>query len=71
MNAPLRCERTDLPVFMCAHCRGEDLPKPDPLRWFTVRFPGACVACGHPIEPGDEIAATPDGYVCCERGRDA
>lgn len=70
MSEP-RCELTELLVSMCAHCREEQLPEPEPLRWFEAQYPGRCAACGSPIEPGDEIAATENGYVCCTRNRDA
>ncbi|MFR9767080.1 hypothetical protein [Nocardia sp. SC052] len=58
------CSLTELPVSMCAHCRKQDLPKPEPLYWFTARYHGRCADCSRPIEPGDEIAATDDGHVC-------
>lgn len=64
MSAEPECPLTELPVSMCAHCRKRDLPKPEPLDWFTARFPGRCVECGRPIETGDDIASTEDGYVC-------
>ncbi|WP_280389288.1 hypothetical protein [Nocardia wallacei] len=61
------CDLTELPVSMCAHCRQQQLPQPGPLRWFTAQYRGRCANCGDPIDPGDEIAATEDGYVCCTR----
>jgi hypothetical protein len=66
-----RCGLTELPVNMCAHCREQWLPEPEPPRWFLAQYPGRCVDCDGPIEPGDEIAATDDGYVCCTRRHDA
>ena len=61
----LECPKSELPVSMCAHCRKQDFPKPEPLHWFTAQYPGVCAHCGGRIEPGDDIAATDDGYVCC------
>jgi hypothetical protein len=61
------CVLTELPVSMCAHCRKHELPEPGPLQWFTAQFRGRCVTCGDTINPGAEIAATDDGYVCCRR----
>ncbi len=62
-----RCELTDLPIEMCAHCRGLDLPKPPPTDWFPARFSGFCADCRKPIEVGDDIASTEDGYICRRR----
>lgn len=58
------CDLTELPVSMCAHCREQELPKPEPLRWFEARYDGRCANCRRSIEVGDEIAETDDGYVC-------
>lgn len=63
----LECELTELPVSMCAHCRKQALPAPEPLRWFTARFEGRCADCRRLIEAGDDIAETEDGYICRRR----
>lgn len=69
MSEP-RCEWSDLPVSMCAHCRTpEDNQPSEPTQRFTARYPGRCANCDDPIEPGDEIAATDDGYLCERCGR--
>lgn len=65
--AEVRCELTELPISMCAHCRKQELPEPEPSNWFTAQYAGRCVNCGSPFECGEEIASTPDGYVCCTR----
>lgn len=63
----LKCPKTELPVGMCAHCRGDDeLYTTEPLRWFEAEFHGRCCGCGTRIVPGDEIAWNGDGYVCRE-----
>lgn len=66
MSDPV-CDLTELPVSMCAHCRSQDLSEPEPLDWFEAQYPGRCADCNRPIEPGDEIAATDDGYICRRR----
>ena len=67
-----RCERTDLPVSMCAHCRGHD-HTPDGVRFGTTiaaRYPGRCALCDDHIEPDDLIAVVlddhggADGWAC-------
>lgn len=56
----------DLPAVTCAHCR--KLPDPTPRvlgRPFAAAYPGSCVDCGEPFEPGDRIRRADDGgYVC-------
>ena len=73
-----RCERTDLIVSQCAHCR----PKPsldDEIAqhrarllasrrgWFRAQYFGRCAGCGDPYVPDTAIRRTPDGYIaeCC------
>lgn len=65
-----RCELTELLRAECAHCRKQDLPKPPPLDWFPARYDGWCALCRKPIEVGDEIASTDDGYICRRRHED-
>lgn len=50
-----RCERTELLVTDCAHCR----PKAKPWK---AMFEGVCRApgCSSLIEPGDEVRWTED-----------
>lgn len=71
-----RCERSDLPASMCAHCRGHDQTVPDlSLRdlghkdvhtAFTARYEGTCENCGAHIDAGDLIAPLigGSGHVC-------
>ncbi|NUS59163.1 MAG: hypothetical protein HOV66_30545 [Streptomycetaceae bacterium] len=70
-----RCERSDLPTSMCAHCRGHEergteLTAADVVvsAAFEARFPGRCEGCGNAIREGDAIAPLRDssGYVCPE-----
>lgn len=65
-----RCDLTDLPRDMCAHCLGHTEPptQPDARPWFDARYGGRCSNCDDYIEPGDRIRA--DGYggylgQCC------
>lgn len=66
-----RCDLTDLPVVMCAHCLGHDqLPdRPGGLGpAFEAAYPGRCSGCGDAIDPGDQIRADGDGGYrlrCC------
>jgi hypothetical protein len=62
-----RCERTELLVTDCAHCRGNDQTPneqaaaerdqtrqrlaSDP-RWFPAQYPGKCERCGEWFQPG-------------------
>lgn len=65
-----RCERTDLPVSMCAHCRPSPVcggVAPDergPV--FTAEYHGTCAICDDHISPGDEIARLREGGYACE-----
>lgn len=76
MTAPAeRCERTDLLVSDCAHCRGHqsveeqvqaervtDREHPGaPGPWFAARWDGECSGCGDPINVGDTIRADGEG----------
>lgn len=54
----------DMPKAWCAHCLQQDLPKPEPLDWFAAKYDGKCAECFKPIEVGDDIASTDDGYIC-------
>jgi hypothetical protein len=78
-----RCERTDLLVTDCAHCRGlPDLPtgpeptlRPDGGGAVTIaaRYGGYCHECGRSIRIGDSITSVDDGWVgecCVEVSRD-
>lgn len=67
MSAEPECPRTELPVSMCAHCRQQDLPTPEPLHWFSALYPGICADCGRRFDAGDDIASTEDGYICNRR----
>lgn len=70
-----RCEKTELYVSQCAHCR----PTPDPLvldseaveHRFEAVYSGHCTICDGPIRAGETIARlTTGGYACtsCCRG---
>lgn len=76
MTAPeSRCERTDLPASMCAHCRGHadllapaDLGSGDVLSRFTASYNGRGENCDGPIRVAEQIAALTDGSgYACER----
>lgn len=67
-----RCDHTDLPVEMCAHCTGRDgAPPPiadaDIVAVFEARYPGRCARCDHGIQPGDHIGRDTDGDYLCGR----
>ncbi|MEV6432896.1 hypothetical protein [Nocardia sp. NPDC051463] len=64
------CEINEMPKAWCAHCLAKDLPKPPPLDWFPARYDGKCCLCFKPIEVGDDIASTEDGYICRRRHDD-
>lgn len=56
-----RCELTDLPEDMCAHCKGVDGPQPlddyELQGVFHAKFNGECYVDGaHRIIKGDEIS---------------
>jgi len=78
MTAPVepRCERTDLLVRDCAHCRGDELPGSrdtlPPPEWWTVALrDGGCPACHHRIRVGDRIALCDGEWVCEGCGTEA
>lgn len=58
-----RCDESDLPVIMCAHCRDVDdrITRDGPPR--PAAYADACAHCGAAIDPGDPIAPTPDGWA--------
>jgi hypothetical protein len=69
-----RCERSDLPVSMCAHCRGLDhVPTPiddDPFDapsdlgpTIAAKFDSECGNCGDPIAVGEPITSAYEGWV--------
>lgn len=67
-----RCERTDLLVDQCAHCRGdEDKGLPCTSRPFGARYPGSCSVDLDYIDEGDMIVMV-DGAAAHEQcARDA
>lgn len=75
MSAPEQvCDLTELPVSMCAHCRGitNEPERPDPADFgprFTARLDGWCAGCKSQIEVGDRIRADgTGGYLCAGCG---
>jgi len=61
-----RCERTELLVDQCAHCRG--VTEPAPARtvlgpWFPAGYPGWCSGCGQVFGQGDMIRADGCGVL--------
>lgn len=71
MSEPL-CDNTDLPVDMCAHCRGQS-PRPSvrasrPTTYAAYR--SECWVCFEDIEPGESITVDSDGSwvhtICAE-----
>lgn len=52
-----RCDKTDLPEEMCAHCRGLDtvVERDDEGDAFRAKYPGTCNICDQDIEAGDWI----------------
>lgn len=67
-----RCERTDLLVNQCAHCRGdEDKGLPRTSRPFEAAYPGSCSVDLDYIDEGDMIVMV-DGAAAHEQcARDA
>lgn len=72
MTPSARCPLTDLPVYSCGHCTGAQAraraaeahtPLPPGTR-ATARYPGRCPACDEPIQPGEMITASEDGWLC-------
>lgn len=68
-----RCEKSDLYVSQCAHCRGHvldldvDPDAPVITARFRARFPGVCPNCEWEYGVGDLIGRTADGARLCER----
>ena len=69
-----RCELTDLPTDMCAHCRGLTEARPTDglraVRRITARFDGVCqVSAQHRVAAGDPLYLAVDaagtGYWVC------
>jgi hypothetical protein len=55
-----RCERTELPVSMCAHCKGqrsveEQVKHEGTGDWIFAQDPGDCAGCGTPFKEGELI----------------
>lgn len=65
-----RCDLTELPKVMCAHCLGHTEQQPDrPGQlgpWFDAAYESLCSGCGWGIEPGDRIRADGEGGYLCE-----
>lgn len=68
-----RCDLTELPKVMCAHCLGhteQQVNRPGQLGpWFDARYPGRCTNCGDYFDTGNRIRADGQGgYLgeCCE-----
>src|SRR5436305_795781 len=72
-----RCDRSDLPIASCAHCRGHELPaeleplEPDVVddrRVYVARAHHECGRCDEPIQPGDRVrrGGTRGGWLCPE-----
>jgi hypothetical protein len=67
-----RCEKTDLPTSMCAHCLGHREEPAIPAEdfadrpSFAARYEGRC-NCGEPFHPGDQIRMAAVGWIanCC------
>lgn len=74
-----RCDLTDLPADMCAHCLGHQDPQQQTLKdraqllvsgrgWLVAQWPGACEHCGERFQPGAAIRMDlPTGWraECC------
>lgn len=63
------CALTELPVEMCAHCRGDRLPtddRPELGPPFPARYDGECSGCGDDFAAGDTIRADGQGGWLCE-----
>lgn len=72
--ATARCELSDLPVDMCAHCLGHKDPaneRPEPSaaagRAVPAAWPGLCASCGQHYPASTTIRHTADGWTadCC------
>lgn len=74
-----RCDITDLPADMCAHCLGHKDPEQQTLKdrarllasgrgWIAAQWPGTCEHCGERFQPGAAIRMdVPAGWraECC------
>ncbi len=69
-----RCERTDLLVEQCDHCRHPEAPRRRQAvagRAITALYPGKCRGCDKAFAPGESITpAVVDGFrtwlgPCC------
>jgi hypothetical protein len=75
------CERSDLPMAWCSHCKGLDKPKPNyrpqhvPLGpWETAAEPGECCRCGRAFRVRATVRWDFDdeGWIfnnCCKHAR--
>lgn len=65
----VRCEITDLPADMCAHCLGHIDPERQVLKdraallatargWIVAQWPGTCERCGERYGAGAAIRAS-------------
>lgn len=58
----LRCEKTDLLIRQCAHCRGKNAEDPRRLQRseistpFEAKYPGACSICDKSFRKGATVA---------------
>lgn len=73
-----RCDLTDLPTDMCAHCLGHRSDTDDRATarahlieytpgWIEARFPGLCAVCDERYPAGTAITRHNAGWVadCC------
>ena len=72
-----RCERTDLYVSQCGHCRGHVAPDEEAARdrasvvgepgWIEAVYRGKCSNCGDWFPEGTPIRRTGGGWLaaCC------
>lgn len=74
-----RCEKTDLLVTDCAHCRGNDLTIEEQVAaeasarkaayeaapgWIISKYQGHCAECNERFEAGEMIYKMPDvGWI--------
>jgi hypothetical protein len=59
-----RCEKTELLVAECAHCRPQPEPEPHDIGpVFDGVYRGECYGCDTHIDPGDKIRAVDGWYV--------
>ena len=63
-----RCERSELPVSMCAHCKGVDKVETFEHvveKKIIAQYSGSCGSCGDRVEAGvTTIGLSEDGWVC-------